>query len=65
MKLIILAGAGSLLVMLCGEIERETEREAARLRATLATNCPLVWEHMDRIRTLREGSEAIKWCPEA
>jgi hypothetical protein len=63
MKRIIFAGVGSLFVMLYAEIRRETAREEATLRATLAKNCPLVWEHMDQIRA--QGSEAIKWCPDA
>jgi len=66
MNRILFASTITLILLVAhGEIRRETAQDEATLRATLAKNCPLVWEHIEQVRAMPQGAEAIKWCPEA
>ena len=66
MNWVLIAGTVALLLFAAnGEIRRETAQQEASMRATLAKNCPMVWEHILQVRDMPQASEALKWCPEA
>jgi hypothetical protein len=64
-KITVAAVGATLPLLINAAIQHDTMRQQTSLQRTLDEMCPTVWENMDRVRSLPQYHEVMKWCPEA